>query len=33
LALVAVPGLEKKDFREIDETINKLFKKAKCFKR
>jgi ribonuclease P protein component len=30
LILVAVPGLEKKDFWEIEETVNKLFKKAKC---
>lgn len=30
--LLAVPGLEEKDFWEIDETINKLFQKAKCFK-
>jgi len=28
--LIACPGLEKKDFWEIDETLNKLFKKAKC---
>jgi ribonuclease P protein component len=28
--LVAVPGLEEKDFWEINETINKLFQKAKC---
>lgn len=27
---VAVPGLEEKDFWEINETINKLFQKAKC---
>ncbi len=29
--LIAYPGLETKDFWEIDETLNKLFKKAKCF--
>jgi len=28
--LIAHPGLETKDFWEIDETLNKLFKKAKC---
>ena len=27
--LIACPGLETKDFWEIDETLNKLFKKAK----
>lgn len=27
--LIALPGLEKKDFWEIEEIINKLFKKAK----
>jgi ribonuclease P protein component len=27
--LVAIPGLETKDFWEIEEIINKLFKKAK----
>ena len=32
LILIAVPGLEEKDFWEIDETVNKLFQKAKCFK-
>ena len=32
LVLVAVPGLENKDFWEIEETINKLFKKAKLSK-
>jgi len=32
LILIAVPGLEEKDFWEIDETINKLFQTAKCFK-
>jgi len=26
---IALPGLEKKDFREIKETVNILFKKAK----
>ena len=31
LILIAVPGLEEKDFWEINETINKLFQKAKCF--
>jgi len=30
--LIAAPGLEEKDFWETDETINKLFQKAKCFK-
>ena len=30
LILVAVPGLEEKDFWEIEETVNKLLKKAKC---
>ena len=33
LILIAVPGLEEKDFWEINETINKLFQKAKCFKK
>lgn len=33
LILIAVPGLEEKDFWEIDEAVNKLFQKAKCFKR
>ena len=28
--LIACPGLETKDFWEIDETLNNLFKKAKC---
>ena len=32
LILIAVPGLEEKDFWEIDEVVNKLFQKAKCFK-
>ena len=27
--LIALPGLERKSFKEIEETINKLFKKAK----
>jgi ribonuclease P protein component len=30
--LITCPGLETKDFWEIDETLNKLFKKAKCLK-
>lgn len=30
--LIACPGLETKDFWETDETLNKLFKKAKCLK-
>lgn len=30
--LIAAPGLEKKDFWELEETINKLFKKAKITK-
>lgn len=30
ILLIACPGLETKDFWEIDETLNKLFKKAKC---
>jgi len=30
--LIACPGLEIKDFWEVDETLNKLFKKAKCLK-
>jgi len=29
VVLVALPGLEKKDFLELKETLNKLFKKAK----
>lgn len=29
VALIALPGLENKDFWEIEETINKLFKKTK----
>ena len=33
LTLIALPGLEEKDFWEIDETVNKLFKKAKCFEK
>ena len=32
ILLIALPGLETKDFWEIDETLNKLFKKAKCLK-
>ena len=28
IVFVALPGLEVKDFREIEKTINKLFKKA-----
>jgi len=32
LILIAAPGLEEKDFWEINETIDKLFQKAKCFK-
>jgi len=31
IVLVAAPGLAEKDFWEIDETINKLFAKAKIF--
>ena len=31
--LIALPGLEKKDFWEIEEIINKLFKKAEIFKK
>jgi len=30
--LIAYPGFETKDFWEIDETLNKLLKKAKCLK-
>ncbi len=30
ILLIALPGLETKDFWEIDETLNKLFEKAKC---
>jgi len=30
--LIVRPGLETKDFWEIDETLNRLFKKAKCLK-
>ena len=30
ILLVACPGLETKDFWEIDEALNKLFEKAKC---
>lgn len=33
LVLIAAPGLEEKDFWEIDETVNRLFQKAKCFKK
>jgi len=29
IVIIAVPGLEKKDFWEIEETIDKLFEKAK----
>lgn len=32
VVLVALPNLEKKDFWEIEETVNKLFKKAKLIK-
>jgi len=32
LVLLAAPGLTEKDFWEINETINKLLQKAKCFK-
>jgi len=32
LLLIALPGLENKDFWEIDEIVNKLFTKAKIFK-
>ncbi|MDI6603003.1 MAG: ribonuclease P protein component [Patescibacteria group bacterium] len=31
IVLVAVPGLEEKDFWEVEETINKLFAKAKIY--
>lgn len=30
--LIAVPGLEEKDFWEVEETVNKLFNKAKICK-
>ncbi len=30
--LIAVPGLEKKEAREIEETVDKLLKRAKCLK-
>lgn len=33
LILVAAPGLEEKDFWEINETVDKLLQKAKCFKK
>jgi ribonuclease P protein component len=33
LVLIATPGLEEKDFWEINEIINKLFQKAKCFEK
>lgn len=33
LVLVALPGLETKDFWEIEEILNKLFEKAKIFKK
>jgi ribonuclease P protein component len=33
LILIAAPGLEEKDFREMNEVINKLLQKAKCFKK
>jgi ribonuclease P protein component len=32
ILLTARPGLETKDFWEIDESLNRLFKKAKCLK-
>ena len=32
ILLIAMPGLETKDFWGIDETLSKLFKKAKCLK-
>lgn len=31
LVLLATPGLEEKDFWEIEETINKIFAKAKIY--
>ena len=31
VVLVALPGLETKDFWEIEETINQLFEKAKIY--
>ena len=31
--LITCPGLETKDFWEIDETLDKLLKKAKCLPR
>ena len=33
ILLITMPGLETKDFWEIDETLNELFKKAKCLLR
>jgi len=33
LVLIAASGLEEKDFWEINETIDKLFRKAKCFEK
>lgn len=32
IVLLALPGLEERNFWETEETINKLFQKAKCFK-
>lgn len=32
VVLIATPGLETKDFWEIEETINRLFKKAKIIR-
>ena len=29
---IALPGVEREGFKEIEETINKLFKKAKLFR-
>lgn len=33
IVLVTFPGIETQDFQEIEETINKLFKKAKIWHR
>jgi len=32
IIIMALPGLEEKDFWEIEEIINKLLQKTKCFK-
>lgn len=32
IIIIAAPGLEVKDFWEVEEIINKLFKRAKCLK-